>query len=814
MNINDYVQTPQNDLQQLKQIVSEYSSEPAKGLAHGIQKDAIQNGTGARLIENEKKGYKNWKFTFELIKINKDYALSFWDEGTTGLIGDILSNEEIQQWSAEGKLTSDQKLGRFLSRFDSGGGIGAGCFGRGKLIFQAGSKNYEILCDSIRESDGKYIAFDRLINRNNLLVQRRRPFEDDEAKNFVKEKTRGVLKSLDKPGTRITILNLRDEIVSAYKASFKKNIKENDWDVFNKMISETWWEIIKFDAKIYLKLDGIIIKVSLYEPLKSIVDSLNQVNNWKVHKRNDIPVFIKGERYKIKKLKFALSPENMYEDFHDFWIQRRRMKIGSVKKNIIPHHQIQKKIAAYVVLDSALEDIIIDSEGLTHYGFNLGGRGIRQIREVLRTELVKFEQKLGLQQTNSHRSVHIDMVNAMSEINKLAKDLGLLTEMGEGSRIKDIEILIKSFELPNKGSKRIEDNQDIGPVELEIQNNFKENKKIRLFVFAFQKFIDKKVEIYQQEFDITTNESREIKIPKFQFTNKNLEYAQGVMIYFRAECRNTGDLLGQVTRMIWYGIEEPKEDNNFIITAYKPIFPRDRSRRVELTEYIRDIRFKITNNTAEDVEINTDLIIRKAKTQTSAPILLLELLSEKNFIIRSMQDYYFNINSVEISNENFGEISNGPAVAEERKCEIYFSARVANNLPKLELIKGENIGKKAVPFYVNIDPPGTSIFRNAVEEENPNEPCRSRYYGTIAEGYTFVLNISHPCYIIASDNGIKKEYIMEEMLKQAYAIAIKENVFKGIAEEFQDILAKEGISPAESFLTIDKIIGQALLTMG
>jgi len=813
MNENEYVQTPQNDLAQLQQVASEYCSEPAKGLAHGIQKDAIQNGTGARLIKDEKKAYRNWKFKFELIKINNKYALSFWDEGTTGLIGNILNNEEIQQWSAQGKLTSKQNLGRFLSRFDSGGGFGPGCFGRGKLIFQAGSKNYEILCDSLRRNDKEYIAFNRLINEDNLLVQMRVPLIGDEAKIFIEAKTGGVLKPLDVPGTRITILNLRDEIVTSFKTSFNEGKKEDDWDIFSKMISETWWEIIKFGAKIFLKFNDKVIKVDLYEPLKSIIESTDKVNNWRVHKRRDIPVYVKGERYKIKELKFALSPESIYEDFHDFWIQRRRMKIGSIKKNILPHHQIQKRIAAYILLDPALEDIIINSEGLTHYGFNLGGSGIRQIRDVVRTELIKFENKLGLQQTNKHKSVHIEMVDAMSEINKIAKDLGLLTEIGEGSKIKPVEILIKSFILPNKGSKRINDNQDVGPIKLEIRNNTNEDKKIRLFVFAFQKKYNNRLDINQQEFDIKRDQLEEVEIPIFQFTNKKLEYAQGVMLYFKADCRNTGDTLGQVTRMVWYGIDEPIIENNIIITVYKPVFPRDKSRRVELTEHIRDIRFKITNNSAENIGINTDLIIRKAKTESSTPIKLLELQSERNLIIESMKDHYINISSVEISNEIFGEISRGPAVAEERKCEIYFSVRVSHNIPKLKLIKGEKIGKKSILFFINIDPPGTSIFKNAVDEENPDEPRRSRHYGTAAEGYTFVLNIAHPSYLIASDNGIKKEYIMEEMLKQAYALAIKENIFRGPAEEYKDILAREGISPAESFLTVEAIIGKALLTM-
>ena len=67
---DEYVIMPQNDFQQIEQIVREYESEPAKGLTHGIQKDAIQNGIGARLQgRSEPNSYRDWMFVFELLKI-------------------------------------------------------------------------------------------------------------------------------------------------------------------------------------------------------------------------------------------------------------------------------------------------------------------------------------------------------------------------------------------------------------------------------------------------------------------------------------------------------------------------------------------------------------------------------------------------------------------------------------------------------------------------------------------------------------------------------------------------------------------------
>lgn len=57
MNLNDYVQTPQNDLHHLNLIIAEYSAEPAICLAHGIQKDSIQNGSVTRSIASGNNGF-------------------------------------------------------------------------------------------------------------------------------------------------------------------------------------------------------------------------------------------------------------------------------------------------------------------------------------------------------------------------------------------------------------------------------------------------------------------------------------------------------------------------------------------------------------------------------------------------------------------------------------------------------------------------------------------------------------------------------------------------------------------------------------
>ena len=78
------------------------------------------------------------------------------------------------------------------------------------------------------------------------------------------------------------------------------------------------------------------------------------------------------------------------------------MKIGSISKNINPHHTIHKRFCGYIVLEPKLEDIILLAEGTTHYGFNLNRRGMTQIRSIIRAELDNFQQKLGLRRDHQY----------------------------------------------------------------------------------------------------------------------------------------------------------------------------------------------------------------------------------------------------------------------------------------------------------------------------------------------------------------------------------------------------------------------------
>ena len=65
----------------LEQIKRDYNTAAAMGVAHGLQKDAIQNGWGARVSDH------NWSFEFVLKRMpDSTFLMTMTDHGTCVLI--------------------------------------------------------------------------------------------------------------------------------------------------------------------------------------------------------------------------------------------------------------------------------------------------------------------------------------------------------------------------------------------------------------------------------------------------------------------------------------------------------------------------------------------------------------------------------------------------------------------------------------------------------------------------------------------------------------------------------------------------------
>ena len=808
-----YVTMPQDDMAQIDQIVREYESEPAKGLVHGVQKDAIQNGWGARAIPKEADACRDWRFTFELKEINGNNALVFWDEGTTGLTGAILGQEEIKEGIASDTLGPDQRLSRFLARFVSGENLGPGTFGRGKLIFHGASESTSILVDSLRHDDLGYLAFDRRVQGSELR-QPAIPYQGDEAREFVIAETGGALQPLEQPGTRITILDARGEITEAVRLSFSKN--QNAFaGSLAPMIAETWWEIIsKFGAQIFIVWKDQTHQVQLQEPVATIVNAVDGKDGVHVYERNNIAVPVPGGGYRIKELRFALLPGNIDEDFREIWIQRKRMKVGGISKHIPVHPRIARKFAGYVVLEPDLEDLVEEAEGTTHYGFKLRASGVRQIREVIRSELQVFQRRLGLEPTSDEALARQLFLDAMKDLNELAPELGLVTQRDIGTDRSDAEIAVKEFNLPDPESLRVEIGQEIGPITYGLKNNRGAAVEGTFSVVANQRNREG-TELLSEIQSLDSEQENEIIVPAFTLPADRFENGQPLNIKAEYIETESGMQLASSTKRLYLGTAPPPPPEVPVKLRLYCKLPRSNTRRVEMSDVISNIRLKVTNNLPFDLWVDINVAVRHlANRETGRPtVQLFSLLSQSDIELKGQADQVYDIGDLPITLEKFGAVHETLASTSERSCEIHGLVRLARASARLNRPRKWKLDQIHCPFYLEVDPPGHSIFQDTTDVDQPTNGKQSWYDSSESAGYRFVLNVGHSAYkFIRSrdDEPLTKFYIQEQMLRQAYLIAIDREKFGGPASEFEEALSASDLTTRDIADIFNTIIGTAI----
>jgi hypothetical protein len=812
----EYVQMPQDDMAQIEQVGREYCSDPGKGLAHGVQKDAIQNGFGARAEVREVEACRAWSMTFELKQLVGKDALVFWDTGTVGLTGNLLTPDEIRERFATGTLGPDERLGRFLARFVSGGNIGAGTFGRGKLIFHAASDTTNILVDSLRASDSMYVALDRRVTAGTLL-QPKIPFVNDAARDFINIQTGAALEPLAVPGTRVSIFNVRPEIVEVFLHSFSESSSVYSAS-FAHMIEETWWEIIhRFDAKIFLRHGDRILRVQLHDPMKTICEADDNQEGVRVHSNTNIPITASGHPYRIKEVRLVVMPGNIDEEFRDIWIQRKRMKIGSIFRSLDPHARIAKRLSGYAVLEPPLEGLVEQSEGTTHYGFDLRGNGVRQIRDTVRSELRDFERRLGLAPATEDAESRRRLLDSMKELNEMAAELGLITQQNIGVDQSDVDILLQAITLPHENSLRIEIGDRVGPIRYLLIN-----KAARAWFGTFRlkarQQSREETELFAKQVSLAAGGHVSVEVAPFEITRDRFESGKSMRIEALFVKEDSTEVIARCARALFIGTDPP--------TVYKPPitlhvsckFPRGDTRRVEIAEVIRSIKLKVTNNSPFSLAIDLVASVRHlANPKTGRLTLpLFELLNQSDFALNSQQDYEVFIDDVVISPERFGAVLQTLADVSERACDIFAVVRLARASVELNKPKKWKLDKKSVPFFLEVDPPGHSIFQEVSYVDEPTDGRQSWHDGTLEDGYKFFLNAGHSAYKFVKnrdDVNIVKRYEQEQMLRHGYLIAFENDVYKGPAEPYRDEFISGDLSAKEIAEKFDTIIGTALNQM-
>ncbi|MBI2429326.1 MAG: hypothetical protein HYV29_11140 [Ignavibacteriales bacterium] len=408
INLNETRSTVINWPNHVKQIVDGYRSYHT--IAHGIQKDAIQNSWDARI---DKSSATNWGIIFELVETKDITLISFTDFGTTGLTGRVLKPEELEL-----DLPSEERWGRFenvaFTKDPKEKSLGAR--GRGKFIFLGASDHKAttndgksigslLLYDTLK-FDGSYRFGFRTITTTDSPID---DFDNEIGIEKLNYFTKGLLSKPKQVGTRVIIVNPKKDVVEEFKNGKLENY-----------IRETWWEILKdYNAHISIKINDATRRIKINEHFNFPEKDSDRFKVW-IKANVKLPG---APSYLIKKLHIVYDGQGIAEeDLRGIFIQRGGMKVHSLKVNYL-EKSISDSIYGYIKLDEDLENKIKEDEGIEHYSYDFKKLIPKLIKQFVEDESERFiREKLGIDTISKSKNYEKDRSaekKAIYQINKV-----------------------------------------------------------------------------------------------------------------------------------------------------------------------------------------------------------------------------------------------------------------------------------------------------------------------------------------------------------------------------------------------------------
>ena len=445
-------------------------------MAHAVQKDAIQNAIDAYDINNS----DDWSVIFELKTIGSQTFVTITDTGTFGLTGRaLLTPEELLKLEKEYKKYKMERWSRFESLgYANPDSQAIGARGQGKFIFIANSNKKEMIYETLR-ADGVY-RVGHWITRGRGAEPLSDPLEGKEARKYLKEKTRG-LSPLDKVGSRIIIINPSEELKDSFTPL-------NNCDL-SKYISETWWELLLKEKKIFLNISPLSDEPIIVQPPKlyqQFYQNPEKFRPYRIIKDKEISSKFKG--MKVNEFVIANSPDPIPPELQGISVQRSKMKVTFFDirdGNDYISKEYKKHIFGWIIFNEKAEEELRKKENPTHYGFRKHKGSLAQEifgpRGWLSKNIGRYAQgELGIT-PGKERKIVLGRIQTevLSYLNSLARGFGYnysvkvgrgLGNGGSRGPTSKVRAQIPPLEFPGP-TRRIEFDEELCGIKSRIIND-------------------------------------------------------------------------------------------------------------------------------------------------------------------------------------------------------------------------------------------------------------------------------------------------------------------------------------------------------
>lgn len=347
------------------------------GIAHGLQKDAIQNSLDAR-----KSKKATVRVEFQVIENSIGRFLTFTDSNTKGLTGKVISN--IDDYKS---LRADDHWARFEAfAFTKSDPDALGARGQGKFIFLCASSDYKMFYDTLRTDEVYRLGATQATDTGcPIHPDQGEKWEDETAKKELA--TQCGLPPLTEIGTRIIVCNPRDEVLD--------EIANGD---FVAAIQETWFRAIeKKQLEVWITASTNRVAVELPSTYRLPPNDSKKVKTWKY--RQDFKEVAVSDDFKIKNFHAAyLSDADIPEAMQGIAVLQNGMKITALQMDVAPS-DMRKKVTGFIEFDTPLDRELRKGHNQypNHYDLKWRSKIPRAIKLFIQSQLERFgREKLGI----------------------------------------------------------------------------------------------------------------------------------------------------------------------------------------------------------------------------------------------------------------------------------------------------------------------------------------------------------------------------------------------------------------------------------
>ena len=688
--------------------------------------------------------------------------LTITDYGTTGLTGDIYNN--INEVTPELRADPEQKLARIERVLNVGINVAGapGSKGRGMLTTQYNSDEDKIMWDSLRSTDGKYVANHRKLE-NGEIVQLKGPKVDGEAHEFINNEA--GLQPLDKPGTRITIFSPSEDLTAAIKDG-----------TFAKYIGDTWFEILgkcnRIDG-IYIIVNGEKTKVGLPEHWRKYFNDdyeegqvyrMDNVNVRFTYNDPDDGTTTRGVNARLAQVVYILADKDLDEDQRGIVVNRKYMPINQIHPILeqldLPADS-SKKVFGYVKLDhspvritgKSYEDMIKSAEDAVHYRFS--GRIVyANLRNKVIEGAEEFKRRAGIiTRTAAHIAQRRRQAasRAANDVNNYLSDLGV---RGAGSDTGGSNYIVSLDKINFPGpTSEVLIGQTVDNIQFKLKNRTPNNQTVKLILEVLDKdrytikLISDSEEQMLSAYSINDSQTYSINLSDDIYANYNYN-----KIYIRATIKDTsGNNLAYKLIPLYLGIAPPPSSDKPIV-VYEPLNLPNNNNRVDIGDMIDNVNCLVKNDTDSEWELDLKVAVHDAINELDINVLI---NYGEPFILTPHTELSFPAGDINIDQDRYGHIDKG---------KLIIRAQLISSIDQNEIDKGEKLSRRNQTLWLNMDPPGKGLFKIDLAEMLSTEP-RCKVEGSNGSR-TLIVNLNHPHYIAQERDEDEEKYYAELCLIQ------------------------------------------------